>query len=153
MPSPDFDVIVVGAGVAGLAALAELDRAGNRVLCLEARDRIGGRILTVRDPLAPLPVELGAEFIHGRPPEIWQIIRSAPLAAYDCSDSSVRIRDGKIQRQPDPWASIDSVMKKMQKEAGHGREESFFSFLARSRYPPAVKELAASFVEGFNAAR
>lgn len=40
----DADVIVLGAGISGLAAAAELVKRGNRVLVLEARDRIGGRI-------------------------------------------------------------------------------------------------------------
>ncbi len=153
MSAPDFDVIVVGAGVAGLASLSELDRAGYSVLCLEARDRIGGRILSVHDPLAPLPIELGAEFIHGRPSEIWDIVRSVPLAVYDCADASVRIRDGIVQRHQDAWQSVTHLMKEMREQVGRGRDESFSSFLERSDQPPAVKELSASFVEGFNAAR
>ncbi len=153
MSSPDFDVIVVGAGVAGLAALAELDRAGYRVLCLEARDRIGGRIFTLRDPLAPLPIELGAEFIHGRPSQIWQIIRSASLAAYDCAEGSVRIRDGVVQGEGDIWQSVTRLMKDMREKVRQGKEESFASFLEGSDYPPAVKEISGFFVEGFNAAR
>ena len=76
---PEFDVVVIGAGAAGLSALRELTRAGLSVLCLEARDRIGGRIFTVHDPLSPIPIELGPEFVHGRPPEIWEIIRSAGI--------------------------------------------------------------------------
>ena len=76
----DFEVIIVGAGAAGLAALQVLDRAGLRVMVLEARDRVGGRICTVHDALSPLPLELGAEFIHGRPPEVWDVIRDARLA-------------------------------------------------------------------------
>ncbi len=153
MPSPEFDVVVVGAGVAGLSAFAELGRAGCRVLCLEARGRIGGRILTLRDPRAPLPVELGAEFIHGRPAEIWQIIRSRPLVVYDCADSSVRITDGVVQDENNIWGSVTRLMKDMREEASRGREESFSSFLERSRYPAPVKELSAFYVEGFNAAR
>jgi monoamine oxidase len=153
MAEPDFDVVVVGAGVSGLAALSELDRAGCRVLCLEARGRIGGRILTLRDPLAPLPVELGPEFIHGRPPEIWRIIRSAPLTVYDCGGSSVHIKNGVIQGEGDAWESVDRLMDDMRAEVARGREESFSSFLERSQPPPAVGALATSFVEGFNAAR
>ena len=45
------DVIVVGAGAAGLAAAAELGRAGLCVTILEARDRIGGRMFTLHDPV------------------------------------------------------------------------------------------------------
>ena len=58
------DVIVIGAGIAGLAAARTLAEAGERVALIEARDRAGGRILTVPAADGGLPVELGAEFIH-----------------------------------------------------------------------------------------
>ena len=150
---PDFDVAIVGAGVAGLAALAELDRAGLRVLCIEARDRIGGRIFTAHDPLAPLPIELGAEFIHGRPPEIWNILRSGSLAVYDCADAAVHIRNGKVQRHEDAWEPIGQLMEEMRTAADQGKDEPFSAFLERSSHSAVAKELSASFVEGFNAAR
>ncbi len=38
-----FDVVVVGAGIAGLTAARELTRSGYKVLVIEARDRVGGR--------------------------------------------------------------------------------------------------------------
>lgn len=56
-------VIVVGAGMAGLTAAANLAEAGAEVIVLEARDRIGGRIFTDRS--LGVPVEHGANFIHG----------------------------------------------------------------------------------------
>jgi monoamine oxidase len=59
-----YDTIVIGAGAAGLAAAQRLQTAGQTVLVLEARDRIGGRVQTDYD-FAPHPVELGAEFVHG----------------------------------------------------------------------------------------
>lgn len=59
------DVVVVGAGVAGLSAATTLQEAGRSVVVLEARDRIGGRVRTER-LWGEGPVELGATWIHGR---------------------------------------------------------------------------------------
>ncbi|HLH03824.1 MAG TPA: NAD(P)/FAD-dependent oxidoreductase [Bryobacteraceae bacterium] len=148
----EWDLAVAGAGAAGLAAAARLAQAGLQVLCIEARDRVGGRIRTVRDPLAPLPVELGAEFIHGRPPEIWQIAQASSLNVYDCAESSKRIRHGVLQKKRDAWNSIERVMQDMQRAAKR-RDESFATFLEKSTYSSDVKNLAANYVEGFNAAR
>lgn len=153
MKEDEFEAVIIGAGAAGLTALAELDRAGLNVLCLEARDRIGGRVYTVHDPLSRIPVELGAEFIHGRPPETWDIIRRSGLLAYDVAESAARIKAGKIQHGTDGWARIDGVMEDMQKAAKTGKDQSFASFLEGSPHSEDAKQLAMSYVEGFNAAR
>jgi len=60
-----LDVVVIGAGAAGLAAAHALSSSGLRIAVLEARGRIGGRILTRRESGWPVAVELGAEFLHG----------------------------------------------------------------------------------------
>jgi len=65
------DVLVIGAGIAGLRAAEVLVAAGRRVIVLEARDRLGGRIYTDRS--WGVPVELGASWIHG--------VESNPIAA------------------------------------------------------------------------
>ena len=46
-------VIVLGAGMAGLVAASELVRAGHDPVILEARQRVGGRVFTMREPFAP----------------------------------------------------------------------------------------------------
>ncbi|WP_336628527.1 MULTISPECIES: flavin monoamine oxidase family protein [unclassified Microbacterium] len=56
------DVVVVGAGVAGLTAARLLVRSGRKVIVLEARDRVGGRVHTDR---TGSPTDLGASWIHG----------------------------------------------------------------------------------------
>jgi len=57
-------ILVIGAGVAGLAAAKMLKEAGNEVVVLEARDRTGGRLFTNRK-WSDAPVDLGASWIHG----------------------------------------------------------------------------------------
>ncbi|MEO0561820.1 MAG: NAD(P)/FAD-dependent oxidoreductase [Chloroflexota bacterium] len=87
-------VIVIGAGVAGLGAARALTDAGQRVIVLEARDRIGGRVHTRRDIAGDIPVEFGAEFIHGDKVPTWDIIRTLGLQTLEWrkqDDSLVRL--------------------------------------------------------------
>src|SRR4051812_2804718 len=63
----EADVAIVGAGVAGLSAARFLTQEGLRCCLLEAADQIGGRVRTVRRAGWQLAIELGAEFVHGRP--------------------------------------------------------------------------------------
>lgn len=62
--SQTADVLIIGAGAAGLAAARELVAAGRTVIVLEARDRIGGRVWTERC-WSDAPIDLGASWIHG----------------------------------------------------------------------------------------
>ena len=96
MTRDNVDVIILGAGVAGLAAARDLSRAGLAVCVLEARDRIGGRIYTLHDPSLPLPVELGAEFIHGTPPDIHAIVQAAGLPIYEIDGDHWRSHEGTL---------------------------------------------------------
>lgn len=73
------EVLVLGAGVAGLAAARALRGAGVATVVLEARHRLGGRVWTDRT-IAPHPVELGAEFVHGDRAATWDLVRAARLA-------------------------------------------------------------------------
>jgi monoamine oxidase len=85
----DCDVIVVGAGMAGLAAASELRALGLDVLVLEARNKIGGRVDTDYE-FASHPIERGAEFVHGENVVTWELIRKfglQTLSAFEDDDS------------------------------------------------------------------
>src|SRR5882724_8093583 len=100
----DADVLIVGAGAAGLAAAVELTRAGQRVHILEARNRIGGRIHTWHAPAGEgpgTPVELGAEFIHGVPPETWDWVRQHRLVTYEGTYDHWQLTGRKLKHVDD----------------------------------------------------
>lgn len=67
-PGAGDTIVVIGAGIAGLAAASKLRQSGKQVLVLEARDRIGGRVHTSRQ-WVDAPVDLGASWIHGDGPD------------------------------------------------------------------------------------
>jgi monoamine oxidase len=77
------DVIVIGAGMAGITAARELCERGITVAVLEARERIGGRLWSIRD-LGGAPVEAGAEFIHGVGAATWPEVQRAGLTTRPC---------------------------------------------------------------------
>ena len=76
----ETDTVVIGAGAAGLACARELVAAGVDVVVVESRNRIGGRIETLRVPGEP-PVELGAQVVHGRRVSTWDVIEDGSLEA------------------------------------------------------------------------
>jgi len=65
----EYDVIIIGAGFAGLIAARELSRRGRSVLIIEARDRIGGRTFTAQ--VDNQQYEIGGTWIHWSQPHIW----------------------------------------------------------------------------------
>ncbi len=145
------EVGIIGAGVSGLAAALELARAGREVCCLEAVGRAGGRILTIHDPLAPIPLELGAEFVHGRPEETWRLIRSAGLTAYEHTAKAPHLHRGRVVKNTEPGSAADRILSRI--AHSKGADATFEQMLTRSRQPADVKAWAAVHVEGFNAAR
>ena len=147
-----MDVLIVGAGVAGLAALRELDRAGLRGRCIEAQDRIGGRIFTLHHPLSPAPVELGAEFVHGRPREIWDIASRAGLPIVERGWNAIRMNGGKLAQDEEMGDAIDRAMSAVEEAAAEGHDETFANFIGRADFAAPVKRRATRYVEGFNAA-
>jgi monoamine oxidase len=145
-------VIIVGAGAAGLAAARHLCKAGLDIVVLEARSRVGGRIFTQHDPDSSLPVELGAEFIHGKSKEIFSIIDEAHLDVEEVTGRHWFVDDGKFSSSSEFWSAVEQIMARMEDEVEDRSFEDFLGSLPDDEYSPRAKEIARRFVEGFHAA-
>jgi monoamine oxidase len=148
-----IDTIIVGAGAAGLMAARELRHAGREILVLESSDRIGGRVLTLHGTNAGVPVELGAEFIHGDAPETTRLLDEARLVTISVDGEQYRSDKGELSPQGDIWKKMRRVFRRMNAERKHDR--SFQDFLDEKpggAKLKAARELARGFVEGFNGA-
>src|SRR5437773_10795228 len=119
------DVLIIGAGAAGLAAARQLSQTKHRVV-LEARDRTGGRIHTIQQPGHPLPIELGAEFVHGKPPETWEIIRAAQLAASEVTEHHWHFFDDRLRDASEFWEDVDRVLGRLDENKPEQTFADFF---------------------------
>ena len=93
-----MSILVIGAGMAGAAAARASADAGQDVIVLEARDRVGGRVHTRRDIVNGVPVELGAEYLHGEKVPTWALVNELGLATLHWNkqdDSLVRLESGE----------------------------------------------------------
>jgi monoamine oxidase len=145
-------IVIVGAGAAGLAAARELARAGRQVAVLEARDRVGGRVFTHKDKRWPVPIELGAEFIHGKPSELWQIATAANLQLCETSERHWYFQDGKISKSGEFWRTIERLMGDMKSSTRDQSLKEFLDALPNDEDTRRAKSMLVRYVEGFHAA-
>jgi monoamine oxidase len=149
------DAVILGAGAAGLAAAIELASAGIATTILEARDRIGGRMFTQWDRNTNTAVELGAEFIHGMPGEIWECLKAHRVSVREVEGDFWSVENQQLSPVPF-FSDVESILDNMDDNEA---DESFLHFLNR-HFPPAGRdarleaaiERARNYVSGFHAA-
>jgi monoamine oxidase len=140
------EVVIIGAGVAGLTAARELSTAGARALVLEARDRLGGRVMTHH--AAGGPVELGAEFVHGAFPETIGVVEEAGLRLREVGGGAPRRPAGRRDA-----ADFFSAMDRLLGLASLGdADESFQQLVDRVDVEAKIKAQGVRLVEGYHAA-
>jgi monoamine oxidase len=147
------DIVIIGAGACGLMAASELSKAGKKVVVLEGRDRIGGRIHTIRNASFSLPVEAGAEFIHGDLPLTQSLLKEARSTFYRREGKMYRMEKGQIYETEDFIEGLDTLLVKF----GELNNDMPFSefldrYLGHDKYR-SLRESAIRFAEGYDAAR
>ncbi len=148
-----YDVVVIGAGAAGLAAAARLTEGGRSVLLLEARDRVGGRVDTRHEPGLVAPVELGAEFIHGEAPATRRWLAKIDRPTPEVPDSHWRIVNGRLKRQDGFFQDVQAAFRRNERLATY--DISFAEFLdvtLKDELSTQARAAARAMAEGFDAA-
>src|SRR5689334_13564744 len=106
------DFVIIGGGIAGLAALVEARRLGISAIGLEAKARLGGRVRTAHDRrVAAHPIELGAEFVHG--PRMRELCESLGLSLIRHPSDGDAFVDGRFL----PLQPVLEVFAQVRREA------------------------------------
>ncbi len=141
------DVVIVGAGAAGLAAARLLSQHRLRCVVLEGSELIGGRLRTLRRAGWQLPIELGAEFVHGRPgPTLALAGGSIELSAVP----ERRVLVGStLEPMRDTWQRFAVALEPALRAP---ESQSVEDFLLHARLAPEQDRLVRLIVEGYHAA-
>ncbi len=130
-----LDTIIIGTGAAGLMAAYELTKAGQKVILVEARDRTGGRCYTFSGEGFTIPVEMGAEFIHGDLPLTFKLLKEAGIQYEAVSGDSFEAKNGEIKASGffmGHWDEFEKALGEVQEDQPlegflqqHFNEETF----------------------------
>lgn len=118
-------------------------------MVLEARNRVGGRILTEHDPFSEAPIELGPEFVHGRPPELIRALEAAQLQTEKVEGDDLCRENGEISKCDDVLEQVDKILTAPPPET----DIPFSVLLAQQALEDRQKARISGYIEGFNAAR
>ena len=145
-------IIVIGAGAAGLMAAYELSKNKKKVIVLEATDRLGGRIYTYTNNEFSEPVELGAEFIHGKLPLTLNLLKEAGIKYHAVKGKMFHIEKGKFEKQHDNDEHWNELMKRMKQLKQDIPLSDFLQqFFSDDKYE-SLREWVKHFAEGFDVA-
>ena len=148
-----YDVVIIGAGSAGLMAMKELLEAGYHVCLIEASSSAGGRIATVKEKGFHMPLETGAEFVHGRLPLTIRMLKQANIDYEAVKGKMIRVSNGKWNQEEEEQSTHwDDLMRKLRKQK---KDSTIREFLDEHFSEVKYKDLRKSvqgFVEGFDLA-
>lgn len=149
MQHREADILIIGAGLAGLAAAECLAKSGLRSVVLEARDRIGGRAFTRHDPMAQRPVELGPEWFdtHG---DLRRLLLETGHPMREAQGEFLKRGAGGGQEEDEDFAPLLKALGELR-----GPDRSLIEALEAlpvSLRDPRSEQALLDYVRGFHAA-
>lgn len=145
---PDYDVIVIGGGLAGLAAARDISNAGKTVAIIEARDRLGGRVVTHRIPHASFAVELGPEWIDDSE-AIAPLLDRGGTHLVEADGTRWTRSNGELRQSDDEMEALSPLIASL--DSGSG-DRALLESLARGDTNEKQRQLLIDYTSGFNAA-
>jgi monoamine oxidase len=146
-----YDVIIVGAGAAGLTAMKELSAAGYRTCLLEATEKAGGRIKTIHNEFKT-PVEAGAEFIHGDAPVTFDLLKQAQIPYKTVEGKMIPLQNGIWFKEESRDDYSDLLMEKLEQLEKDCTIKQFLDEHLHSLEYEAPRNNIQQFSEGFGLA-
>jgi monoamine oxidase len=113
------DILIIGAGAAGLMAARNLAKAGKKVIVLEARNRSGGRIHTISQESFFKHAELGAEFVHGDLPVTLNLLKEAGIKYHSAVADMWQYKSGKFVKEQEfvpRWGDVIKCLEALQED-------------------------------------
>lgn len=152
--SPHFstDVLIIGAGAAGLLAARELAAAGRRVRLLEAQPRLGGRVHTLQPPGFSAPLEAGAEFMHGPVPLTRSLLSEAGLSWQASAGQTYLVKDGQVQPDAGFFDLLPPLLARLGTLAADMPLAEFLTQEFPGEAHAPLRAFATQFAEGYDAA-
>jgi len=145
-----YDVIIIGGGAAGLMAAKILSANNKKILLLEAKDRLGGRIFSVND--FSFPAEGGAEFIHGNLKTTFDLIKDAHINKEKIKGTFCRVKNGKWATNDHLVADWGLLIKKMKDCKEDVSIHDFLAASFKAKKYDALKNYFTKYIEGYDAA-
>lgn len=152
MEQDNFDVLVIGAGAAGLMAAWELVQVNKRVAIIEARDRVGGRIYTINDAGLSMPIEVGAEFVHGKLELTQWLLEKGKIPTYEIRGDIWRKEDEGLEKEKDFIENYRLLEKKFKLLESDMPVADFLNTHFKEPEHVDVRTSLQTYVEGYYAA-
>jgi len=147
-----FQVVVIGAGASGLMAARMLAESGKSVLILEARDRIGGRMHTLQLPSFSVPIEAGAEFLHGDVSLTKAIVDEARLDTWSAQGNAWSIENNQASLTSYFADEFEEFIQKLNELEEDTTIGTFLHAHFSAPHYQKLRDDIIHFVEGYDAA-